>query len=360
MLSINDPKRMFKHFLILLILIVLIGVGALIFSSNDKNKNTLSVENITRTDRQELRPDEVVDERERWSRRMDEVGAEQAYEEYKELYAPYDFGAQHTVAHIVGELLYEKKGIQGLSVCDATFAFGCYHSFFGKALADQGTEITQDLDEVCIQKFGPLGTGCQHGIGHGILEYMGHNKLAAALEACKMTTQIKNLFGCTSGVFMEYNFPVIFSPDKTFTETRELNKANPYEPCSTIAPERFRKSCYYEISQWWERVLYEDYEKMGKLCQEILNREHMESCYLGIGNIAAPSSKYNVTETIKKCKKMPDIDTQLLCRAGASWSFFADPKERSKSPEVCRGIEIEEESRCIQKSDLIGNGEKLL
>lgn len=298
-----------------------------------------------------------VAEKKRWTERIQEAGPEIAYREFSEAYADKHFGIQHGAMHIMGELLYETQGIKGLSICDVTFAFGCYHSFFGRAFSEKGLEIIRDLDHACVAKFGPLGTGCQHGIGHGLMEYFGAAKLTTALEHCKETTQLKELFGCTSGVFMEYNVPIIIDANISYTEPRKLNSANPNEPCNTIVAEKFRSSCYYEMPQWWDKVYKRNYEKIGMLCNDIENVEHQESCFLGIGNVAAPSSEYDVKETIAKCEKMPDSKSMLICRSGSSWSFFSNPNYRKLAPQICASLNEEEKSRCAKKSDLIGNNE---
>lgn len=299
---------------------------------------------------------ESLKEKARWSVRIDAVGAAAAYEEYKQEYANKHFGVQHTVAHIMGELLYETLGLDGLAVCDSTFSFGCYHSFFGQALAAHGTAIVKKLNEICLNKYGQYGTGCQHGIGHGLLEYFGHSQLVKALETCSQTTRITAIHGCTSGVFMEYNVPIIVTENSATTETRKIDFNKPYDPCPDLI-HQFQQSCYYELPQWWDKVTtYNgDYLKIGQLCSALNDEKNREFCFLGVGNVAAPSSQYVVDETIKKCEKMPTFDEQVICRSGASWSFFAAVDHREKAAAVCEGLEADISHRCVEKSDLIGN-----
>ncbi|MCP6719985.1 MAG: hypothetical protein KJI72_01485 [Patescibacteria group bacterium] len=350
------PKAPF--FLGVLVLVALIGGGGTFLKN--KSGNTPDP-NLTSAISSGLRTTDPIKARNYWAERIDAVGAKRAYEEFKETYYKEHFGIQHTLAHVMGELLYEKESVQGLTVCDATFAFGCYHSFFGRVLSEHGIAIIPELDKACVEKFGPLGTGCQHGIGHGLREFMGSEKLVDALEACILTTQLKDLFGCTSGIFMENNVPIVISADKpAYTEPRTLNPNNPYEPCNTIVPEQFRNSCYYEMAQWWNQVFNRNWEKMGRLCEEVGNEEYTKSCYFGIGNITAPSSQYEVEATINKCKQMPSREAEVTCRSGASWSFFAEPIARDKSPEICKGLGAEIEQKCAKESDLIGNGEKFI
>lgn len=303
----------------------------------------------------------ISETRDYWLQEINSLGAEAAYDKFKKTYAEKNFGIQHTLAHLMGELLYETQGIKGLAVCDSNFAFGCYHSFFGKVLSEKGLSIIPELDKVCVNKFGPLGTGCQHGIGHGLREFMGPDKVVDALEACTLTTQLKELFGCTSGVFMENNVPIVMSDTESpRTEPRRLDPKNPYEPCNTIVPKKFRKSCYFEMPQWWNQVYHFNFAKVGELCSGIVDKEESKSCYLGAGGVAAPSSQYNVEETIKRCDLMPTEEGVFLCRSGASWGFFSEPSVRNLSPQVCKGLREEEmEHKCAKESDLIGNGERL-
>lgn len=298
-------------------------------------------------------------EREYWQKYIESRGAERAYLQFKKKYNGTYFPGQHTMAHVIGELLYQNKGIGGLIICDESFAFGCYHGFFGTAIATGGIEVVKKLDGVCLQKFGPYGTGCQHGIGHGILEYLGTENLLVGLEACKLTTQVKERFGCTSGLFMEYNTPIIFEKDAVYSQDRDFDLEKPYQPCSTTVPEQYRKSCYFELSLWWKNVLNKDYKKIGELCGAIKKDAERESCFLGFGTVAAPHSNYTIDGTILICKEMPTLEGETLCRAGASWSFWADKRYRHLSLEMCGSINDKQaEFICVKKSDLIETGEK--
>ena len=298
-----------------------------------------------------------IREEKKWLDRMDQVGTSKAYEEFKSEYADKHFGIQHTIAHIVGELIYEKEGVKGLAICDSTFAFGCYHSFFGQALAGRGLDVVSMLDQACLDKFGPLGTGCQHGIGHGLMEYYGSDNLLLALDGCKATTQIRPLFGCTSGVFMEYNVPIVFTPETAVTQPRTINFDDPYFPCPEL-PNKYQESCYYEMTQWWDKdTTYRGgYKKIGQLCDNVKGEKNREACFFGVGNITAPSSNYDVAEAIKKCDQMPDNESLLLCRSGSSWSFYATPKYRHLAYKMCEDFDRDFRKKCAQKSDLIGEG----
>jgi len=157
--------------------------------------------------------------------------------------------------------------------------------------------------------------------------------------------------------FMEYNTPTIFTGEDINQRPRKPDTDNMYYPCNTIIPEKYRSSCYYEISPWWNTIFTKDYEKIGSLCNKITNTKYQESCYMGFGALAPPSTDYDVNRTINLCKKMPDAGAELLCRAGASWVFFSIPEKGSLSPLLCNGLSEENVRYCVQRSDLIGTGE---
>ncbi len=309
------------------------------------------------TDNSEVRQTiNLTEEQQRISHQIDTEGPQSAYDAYKERYAGYDFGTQHALAHIMGELLYQKEGIEGLTICDASFAFGCYHSFFGEAIRNEGTEIIEELDRTCIEAYGPLGTGCQHGIGHGIVEYMGRENLKEALLSCDKTSQPHPLFGCTSGVFMEYNFPIVITPDKIFNNVRKLND-QVYAPCTSV-PERFQASCYYELPQLWMSEFGNNIPTLGELCSNLSVGTNQKNCFLGVGSTIVPAVKYSVERTISACDSILNSSGSLLCRSGAAWGFFINPTYRTQAAEVCRiGLDSFKHNQCVEESDLIKNGE---
>ncbi len=288
---------------------------------------------------------DVPSETLRWNARMDEVGAREAYKEFKSAYASEPFDSQHAVAHVIGDLLYEHEGLQGIGICDEAFAFGCYHSFFAKVFADFGEEMIDDLDAECIKMFGKDNmTGCEHGIGHGILEYMGHANLTRTLEACTRTAQPSPFFGCTSGVFMEFNNPTIWDGGRVYTETRKLDKMKPYEPCESI-PDNFRESCYFEISLWWKEVFKGDFDKIGELCGAIKAEQGRTACFSGTGSVVAATAEYDALKTVELCKKMRSGSD--LCRINALWRFTGFGVKDKKTVDIlCAGVTPHEHFRC--------------
>jgi len=293
------------------------------------------------------------DEREVWSRRIYEIGAEEAYEEFKEAYQALNYSKQHALSHVFGTLLFEHLGIEGVAICDSTFAFGCYHSFFGEALINEGLGVLPLFDRACTEKWGDASLPCQHGIGHGILAYIGYGEenLLGAFDLCAMLSW-RPTGGCASGVVMEYNFRTMSDLSGSGTLTRSLQPdGDPHEPCISL-PEKYQQACYFEQPQWWQSIFGGDYIKIGTLCNQVEDTLSRRACFRGAGNYAALFSGYGAKETITLCEKMPSYRAQFFCREGASWVFLAHPQKYHLAPQLCYGLKGGGEQLCLRGLEL--------
>jgi hypothetical protein len=255
----------------------------------------------------------IREQMEYWTDRMEKVGAEKAYMEFKLKFSAEDI-TSHAFAHMFGYLLYNKLGPTGIGICDSDYAYGCFHGFFSEAVRVRGDGIVGQLDTECRKKFGDINQSCQHGIGHGLMESRGPNGLAEALEACKNTGQV---FGCTAGVFMEFNIPMMLSgPADVKIGERPFDEKKPSYPCDKVK-EEFRGACYFKLPQYWQLVIFKsDYGSMGRLCGNLASKEDRESCFWGIGHIIGPSSNYDSKFGAKACREMPDKEAETLCLSG--------------------------------------------
>jgi hypothetical protein len=286
---------------------------------------------------------ELRELKEQWKTQIQEEGAEKAYAQFvKE--APQREIATHSQAHAFGEALYETEGLDGLRVCDSSFEFGCYHSFFGVAVNAEGIETLPKFDQACKNKYGDQNLPCQHGIGHGILVYTDYNQLEPALELCETISDLPT-GGCSSGVFMEYNFHTMDdSVDFIRTAGDDL-----YEPCDTL-PQRFQASCYFEQVQWWESVFNKDYKRIGELCAQLTaGSAEYTACYNGIGNYVAASAAYDFEKIAAQCLLMPDAASQGLCHEGASWLVRSIEGKKDDASKLCEILSDPYKSQCFQK-----------
>ncbi len=230
-------------------------------------------------------------EHKKWEEYAGKVGPQKAYHDVILEYGKASRGEQHLSLHFFGDILYEKLGTKAITVCDSTYLYACYHGVFAAAVEAKGIGVASSLYKICAQSFNGFAfVACIHGIGHGILEYEGYNKLIEALNRCQDPDPE---FGCRDGVFMEYNFPLALTQIKI--PHRTFNSSDPYAPCPTL-PEKFRNGCYYRLPQFWSTQFKNNPNKIKELCTKVDGVNKM-ACLKGIG----------LVENLKKGSGQPNL-----------------------------------------------------
>jgi hypothetical protein len=261
-----------------------------------------------------------------------------AYAAFKAMHEGEDITKTHPAAHIFGEVLYEKEGLDGFSVCDSSFGFGCFHSFIGKAIAEHGIDAIRRFDEICVSVYGEAGLGCVHGIGHGTLAYYGYSDeaLKNSLTACDTLSWKHPYGGCRDGVFMEYNFRLMQG------DAERANRAYSYQrrhtPCDVV-PASAVLSCYFAQPAWWGSSLHTEKNAgstMLSYCKEVSVRSGMEACVRGIGYAQAPGGDFEAAAGIVYCDGLGGSERErVLCREGYAWALWSTPSSRENSKSVC-------------------------
>ncbi len=287
-----------------------------------------------------------------WASQIQRQGPEQAYQIFKQETAKENVEEQHIQAHAFGQALYEVQGVKGVTVCDSAFGFGCFHQFFLSAIMGEGLEIVPQLDEACIQKFGLGGQGCQHGIGHGLVEYFSHD-LSQALNVCAKMKWQKPLFGCQSGVFMEYNFPTFVDENGGRRQSRQFDKTQPFSPCFEI-PDRFHLSCVYAQAEWWDKGLSLNYSEMGEYCRTLTESDLRQICFIGIGVSAVSAGNFETEAVLQACGEMSGEAAQISCRGGGYWGFFdAGANFHEQAKILCnKGLREKQRNQCVLEGSL--------
>ncbi len=299
-----------------------------------------------------LAGDDVSSIRRMFKQLISEQTAPVAYTTVKQAIADIPQQQQHLSAHLFGESLYRVLGVEGVSVCDDSYGFGCYHGFFGTAIAAGGPETLVRFDKMCVEKFGLMGLGCPHGIGHGLGEYYGPGRLSEQLAVCGQLSWQGERFGCSGGVFMEYNYPTMVTGAKALTTTRTFTPSEPYAPCTGV-DSRFAKSCYLELAAWYYDALAADMPKIDALCSGIPESGNKRECYRGLGLALVPHVQYDLNKAISACNTISAAISRRWCYAGASWSFFAHPDYTAQANAVCAALPPNDVSLCRKDADLL-------
>jgi hypothetical protein len=187
---------------------------------------------------------------------------------------------------------------------------------------------------------------CQHGIGHGLLQYLGHAQLTQVLDVCEVTKRFDPISGCPSGVFMEYNLPVKEDENGDFfADKRPFTAEDPYAPC-TLVKEEFRLSCYHELGQWLVDIHDRDYAQAASLCDAIPNPVFAESCLIKVGITVADQEHNSPENIIRDCMTIPENRGKEFCIQGAAQSLAWNDDTRDLAFLVCAALPESSTIRC--------------
>lgn len=271
----------------------------------------------------------------------------EAYELVKKEYRTADQAVQHTAAHNFGELLYTREGLDGFSICDGDFGFGCFHTFIAAAIAEHGENVIATLDATCVSTFGAEALGCFHGIGHGLLSYEGYRTedVARALHACEKLSWKRPLGGCSDGVFMEHNFRVMETDPNDRNRPFLLDER--HEPCVSI-PTQFREACYFSQPGWWQQSPDRTAKEIGAWCAEAASETLERACFRGAGYAHAPSVQFDASAGAAYCDAFTTPSkVRVWCREGLAWALYADPATRDRAGLACSlNLSSSEASEC--------------
>ncbi len=224
-------------------------------------------------------------------------GAKAAFEVLKTANLPPNTDL-HLLGHIVGEVLYQQQGANGIQICTQDFRNACSHSIVVGLFTDKGEDALNEIKEACKKAPGGLGayTMCYHGLGHGILAYEGY-ELPKTIELCKKTGtaehENKEYPECVSGAVMEIISGGGHDQQLWAAQRPKYLKANnPFYICSSdLMPKEARGRCYDYITPYlWEAVggdinnpTKEDFQKSFKLCNQIAEVDYKNICFGGFG-----------------------------------------------------------------------------
>lgn len=261
-----------------------------------------------------------------WESRIRAVGGAGAYAELAQFASNLNPSDQHLLAHDFGGALYAIVGLPGISVCDSRFSYGCYHEFIGQAIAQNGFSVINTLNSECLSSSG--GGACQHGIGHGVLAYLGYQPrdIFQAVDTCSTLPGGDTIDGCYAGAFMEYDMRTLVSVEAA---PRPVGSGGLFAPCNSFSgtPE---ESCVLLQPQWWSEVLPQStgqngnalFVHMGQLCDEYTGAQVQRACYEGVGEIAAALANYVPAKAISLCAAASsNAGMRLYCTSFAASVF---------------------------------------
>ncbi len=232
---------------------------------------------------------------------------QKAYAYFLDTYKHFEPPFTYNLAHIVGMILYDTHGNEGIVFCDESYESGCFHGFFSKTVISLQTAPWEVCDSLPISKL----SGCIHGIGHGLLVLYGYTiaGLEHALAVCK--SSIEYMSGCSDGVFMEFNTNITSEVLHGSNSFKTSNSSSLYEPCESLS-HSYQSFCYLDQAPRWYSYITQDFSLIVSFCSDISDINNRLSCYQGIGRIT-PDGKENADILSSVCKTILEKSGYETC-----------------------------------------------
>lgn len=256
----------------------------------------------------------------------------------------------HEMAHSVGNALYRKRGIEGITACDDTFAFGCYHGVTEELFRQNGPSIVaataarcRDLfpqgDGVRIGESGIGYSGCIHGMGHGLLTWEGLN-VDQALRDCDVLGKRERPY-CYDGVFMEYSF----------SATKDMVTIDdPWTLCRQIGP-AYQSQCARYLPNLLRSVHdVHDTTTLGRICAHAPAEELHERCVDNVGFAIAQSVRSDPQLIRERCTAIGTSAARCMTAAAGELIFQGYAGWKENADALCDMLSSTDAEACHERN----------
>jgi len=269
----------------------------------------------------------------------------------------------HRVMHQVGDVLYDRLGMDALAICGNEYHAGCVHQVLGRDIAASGPTDFDRLTAACDEGYEKTIGACTHGIGHGLTYASKYDPshLVRDLDQCavihKNDAEISPGQSCYTGIFMEYNMHFMESLEG---RPRTFASETPLAPCDTLTDPFYKKLCVYWLPPWLISIApvpgypSDPYEAAGTLCDSITDRELHTWCVRGIGrNIGLLLGKPEDTRLHCDQATSNAVDqSACLVRAAMQYRFY---EQTDAAHQVCLYTGSANAPACDNASGLVVN-----
>lgn len=255
----------------------------------------------------------------------------------------------HLLGHVVGDILFEQRGLEGIQICTQDFRNACSHAIVVGLFYEDGEGALEKISNACREAPGGKGayTMCFHGLGHGVLAYAGYD-LEKTIGLCKQTGTTeyndREFVECVGGSIMEM-IAGVNDPEAWKAQYKNYFKENdPLYPCSAdFMPDSVKGMCYNYLTPHLFIAAGGDlsdptdsFEKAFTYCDAISSERIGEraACFGGFGKEFIVLAKERdirdidvmTEEQIKKvynwCKLAPNREGAEYCLSFAMTSMY--------------------------------------
>lgn len=265
-------------------------------------------------------------------------------------------GPEHRAAHIIGQVLYEREGLDAIGICGDAFTYGCLHQVMGLAATEFGVASSTALITACHDTTGVRYGTCAHSVGHGLvfsIEYE-RGRIEQALKICDdiQMPPVDQVQSCYAGVFMEYNMRLMLYQ---YPEPRELGDEPPRALCDELTDPIHRRMCVFWMIPWLHAVQYDysyrpqTFAEMGALCQLLEEQPLRRECFMSIGRTLTISGVTDVAFAFRQCENSAkgDAEDRESCAWWAARSYFLAERAQ-KARELCGMLPESQIQSCVE------------
>ncbi len=252
-------------------------------------------------------------------------------------------GNAHEFSHIIGGQSYKKSGLQGIDICDATFAFGCFHGVTEAMLLKEGLGKIKSIQEQCLARFAKDDSNnyasCIHGTGHGLYTWEGGN-LQKALNDCNLIDAPYSQY-CYDGVFME---------NAGMEANNVFDAKSPWKFCANL-DEKYHVNCArYQVQIFLSMQKEKNsFKNVGSYCSVAPSDLLKNTCYESLGYNVADSLLGALSQMSQSCSLMPESLGKDLCMLGAAKEtvFQKFNGWQNSSKELCSNLSGSTRTYCF-------------
>lgn len=266
-------------------------------------------------------------------------GVVRAYDLLKKAFSKNETEA-HDFAHIVGIVVYEEKGMSGLSTCDTAYNYGCFHGFMESFLAQNSMEKVGLIEKACQDLGYVHAPSCLHGIGHGMMVESAYD-LNKALSSCHLLAQQSQIY-CFDGVFMERIVASMLAVQK-----RSVVTENTWDvPCRDVAY-IYKNQCWRNQVATWFGFYAGNSKLIGEKCLRI-EPEFGQMCFETVGINLAMIPTLDIQAVASLCAIAPNGSVSDDCIIGLMKELMFEGRSKEFAGSLCQKVSLERKQNCLQ------------
>jgi plastocyanin len=255
-------------------------------------------------------------------------------------------GNAHSLAHVVGNVLYQHQGIAGVKLCDASFAYGCFHGVTEQLLRDKGPVAVVEVERACIGNLSSGNqsfSGCIHGAGHGLLTWENMDVSKALADCDRFSSSVQNY--CYDGVFME----------NAGDDPSKIVKGSSYwQLCGSVLS-KYRFSCARYEAIGLISLPGMVINRVAEICAEAPYDDLARPCIDSLGYKAAQDARGGLAAIKKECGELrsKEANGECLLSAAIETKFQNYSGWEDVANEICGSLDQIKNVDCVKQVGMV-------